>query len=119
MSFPQAIKTCLSKYATFSGRAGRGEYWWFFLFYVLAYVVAIVIDSAAGTPFIFTAVTILALILPTLAAAVRRLHDTDRSGWWYWVGLIPLVGGIWLLVLLAQEGTSGPNRYGPPAYAAA
>lgn len=112
MSFPQAIRTCLSKYATFEGRAGRPEYWWFALFYLLAYVVAIVIDSALGTPFIFTAIAILALVIPALSVGVRRLHDTDHSGWWYFIGLVPLIGGIWLLVLQLQPGTDGPNRYG-------
>jgi uncharacterized membrane protein YhaH (DUF805 family) len=112
MSFSDAIKTCLSKYAVFSGRASRAEYWWFFLFYVAAYVVAIVIDSVLGTPFVITAIAVLALILPALSAGIRRLHDTDRSGWWYLIGIIPFVGGIWLLVLLVQEGTAGPNRYG-------
>src|SRR5947209_19588591 len=112
MSFPQAIKSGLSKYATFAGRAGRAEYWWFALFYLLVYVVAIVIDSILATPIIFTAIAVLVLVLPGLAVGVRRLHDTDRSGWWYWISLVPLIGGIWLLVLLVQEGPSGPNRYG-------
>lgn len=118
MSFAAAVTTCLSKYATFGGRASRAEYWWFYLFYTVAYVVAIVVDSIAGTPFIFTIITIAALIVPAIAAGVRRLHDSDRSGWWYLVALIPLIGGIWLLVLLVQVGTLGPNRYGEGAPAA-
>jgi uncharacterized membrane protein YhaH (DUF805 family) len=117
MSFSQSITTCLSKYAVFSGRASRAEYWWFFLFYTLAYLVAIVIDSTLGTPFVFTALALLVLIVPAIAAGIRRLHDTGRSGWWYLVTLIPFVGGIWLLVLLAQPGTPGPNQYDAAAAA--
>jgi uncharacterized membrane protein YhaH (DUF805 family) len=57
---------------------------------------------------------VLALIVPSIAVAVRRLHDQDKSGGWYFIGFIPFIGGIWLLVLMCTEGTRGPNRYGPP-----
>jgi len=114
MSFGDAIKTCFNKYATFDGRAGRAEYWWFALFYLIIYAVALVIDIVAGTKFVFILIVSLGMLLPTLAAGVRRLHDIDKSGWWYFISLIPFIGGIWLLVLFVQAGTPGQNSYGPP-----
>jgi uncharacterized membrane protein YhaH (DUF805 family) len=103
MSPARAVATCLGKYATFRGRASRPEFWWFWLFVFLSNVAAVVVDSALGTPFVVTAIVVLALVVPGLAAAVRRLHDTGRSGWWYLVAFIPFIGGIWLVVMLAQE----------------
>ena len=119
MSFGDAIKTCFHKYATFDGRASRAEYWWFALFYTIVYVVALVIDLAAGTTFVFILIVSLGLLLPTVAAGVRRLHDVGKSGWWYLIALIPFIGGIWLLVLCVQAGTPGQNQYGPPPQAVA
>ena len=120
MSFGEAVRTCFQKYADFSGRASRPEYWWFALFTVLVYAALFVLASAVGTAsdalaglvalLLFAA--ILGLILPSIAAAVRRLHDTGRSGWWYLIGLVPYVGGLVLIVLLALEGTPGANQYG-------
>ncbi len=113
MSFGDAIKTCFTKYVEFKGRAGRPEYWWFFLSYVIAYVVALIIAGAAKAP-ILAFIILIAYFLPLLAAAVRRLHDTGRSGWWYLISLIPLVGVIILIVFLAGVGNPGPNQYGSP-----
>lgn len=75
-------------------------------------IVVSVVNSVALA--LLLGIGVLAFIIPMLAAAVRRLHDTGRSGWWYFIGLVPLVGGIILLVLLATEGQPGPNQYGPP-----
>jgi uncharacterized membrane protein YhaH (DUF805 family) len=111
----EAVQTCLRKYIDFSGRAARPEFWWFFLFYILAAIVIGAIDAAIGTYPLLYVIVALGLFLPALAAQIRRLHDTDRSGWWVLIGLIPLIGTIWLLVLLASQGTAGPNRYGPPS----
>jgi uncharacterized membrane protein YhaH (DUF805 family) len=116
MSFGQAITTCFRKYADFKGRASRPEYWWFLLSFVLAYLGVSIIgaglgEDAAGGLLILL---ILGYLIPLLAAAVRRLHDTGRSGWYYFVGVIPLVGGFILLFLLAGMGESGSNMYGPP-----
>ncbi len=97
MTFQDSIRTCFNKYVDFSGRASRSEYWWFFLFLVIVFVVASMISTTAYY------VAALATLLPSLAVAVRRLHDTGRSGWWVLIGLIPVVGGIILIVLLAQE----------------
>ena len=115
MGFGEAVSTCFRKYADFTGRASRPEYWWFFLSYVVVlFVVGIVASSVSSvTLALLLGIGFLALIIPMLAAAVRRLHDTGRSGWWYFIGLVPLVGGIILLVLLATEGQPGPNQYGP------
>jgi uncharacterized membrane protein YhaH (DUF805 family) len=115
MGFGGAIKTCFSKYATFKGRARRPEYWWWYLFYFLVLLGLNLVDAAiaaAGGPPFLSLLGILALFVPTIAAATRRLHDTDRSGWMQLIAFIPLVGIIILIVFLCQRGTDGPNRYG-------
>ncbi|MBC7803802.1 MAG: DUF805 domain-containing protein [Candidatus Parcubacteria bacterium] len=105
MTFGESIRTCFSKYADFSGRAIRSEYWWWVLFTMLVSIaIGIVSEMASG---LFS----LAVLLPTIAAATRRLHDTDRSGWWQLIWLIPLIGWIILIIFLAQEGKE-PNRFG-------
>lgn len=129
MDFVSAIKSGFRKYVTFSGRASRSEYWWWALFYVLLFVVAGILDSIlfpgstgvqAGDGRIaysggaISAIAGLALLLPSLAVTVRRLHDTDRSGWWVLISLIPLIGAIVLLFFLASKGTLGVNRFGQP-----
>ena len=117
MGFGEAVSTCLRKYVTFDGRASRPEYWWFALFYLIVYIVGLVLDIALGT-FLFRLITGLGLLLPSVAAAVRRLHDTGKSGWWYLVGLIPLIGWIWLIVLLAQPSTvESDSAYGATSVA--
>ncbi|MBD2750097.1 DUF805 domain-containing protein [Microvirga sp. BT688] len=114
MDFSQSIKTCLNKYATFTGRAQRSEYWYFFLVMVLANIVASVLDSVifGDIPVLYLIAT-LALLVPSIAAGVRRLHDTDKSGWWLLLGLVPFVGAIVLIVFFCQRGTVGPNQFGP------
>ena len=112
--FQSAVTTCLNKYATFDGRSCRAEYWWFALFQALGYAVFLIIDTQilnATTPTLAAIFTVL-LILPTLAVSVRRLHDINRSGWWYLVILIPLIGGIVLLIWACTRGTQGPNKFG-------
>lgn len=109
----------LKKYAVFSGRARRQEYWMFFLFNVIISIVLAIIDGAMGSN-ILGILYSLATLLPGLGVTVRRLHDTDRSGWWILIALIPLVGAIILIVFLATEGKSEPNQHGPnPKYAPA
>jgi len=113
------LKVIRDNYAIFNGRARRQEYWMFVLFNFL-FAIGIVMISGTlagmtdvpafiGLYFIY----IIAIIIPSLAVAVRRLHDINKSGWFYLVGLIPIIGGIWLIVLLATEGDRGPNQYGP------
>jgi uncharacterized membrane protein YhaH (DUF805 family) len=117
MNFVDAVKTCFRKYVDFNGRARRSEYWWFILFYTLLMIALIILDTVialAGLPLsVLTTLGSLAMFLPSLSAVVRRLHDTDRSGWMFLIGLIPLVGGIILLVFTCQRGTPGDNRFGP------
>ena len=111
LAFPDAVKSVLNQYANFSGRARRSEYWWFVLFYALVYVVAAIIDGILGVP-ILTLIVALGLLVPALAVSVRRLHDTDRSGWWLLLNLVPF-GGIVVLVFSCLDSQPGPNRFGP------
>ena len=101
----------LKNYVGFSGRARRAEYWQFVLFNIIALVVCLVIDLAIGSPVLYY-VYLAAVLLPSLAVGARRLHDTDRSGWWLLISLIPLIGAIVLLVFMCLEGTRGNNKYG-------
>lgn len=115
----------LLRYADFSGRSQRMEYWLFTLFYALVIVVllgfAILFGSPAGeertlAENYFLAVTglwVLGTIIPSIAVTVRRLHDQDKSGWYYFISFVPYVGGIVMLIFMCLDGTSGPNRYGP------
>ncbi len=145
MSFSEAISTCFSKYATFSGRAPRSEFWWWYLF---TWIVGIVLGWVPFVGLIFQ----LAVLLPTFAVTARRLHDTNRSGWWQVLplgamavmgavvattvpdgtgmsstmggtmaigGVIVLATIILLIVWLASKGTAGDNRFGPDPLAPA
>jgi len=105
----------IKKYAVFSGRARRKEYWMFFLFnMIIAAVFGILNKIVPGNVFqIVSGIYSLALLVPGLAVCVRRLHDTNRSWLFILFGLIPLAGAIILIVFLAQEGTAGDNQYGP------
>ncbi|WP_046503773.1 DUF805 domain-containing protein [Streptomyces odonnellii] len=102
----------LKNYAGFSGRARRTEFWMFVLFNLIVEIVLTVIDSAIGLSSILVGLYALAVLIPGLAVSVRRLHDTDKSGWFLLLGLIPLVGGIILIVFSATAGTVGQNKYG-------
>jgi uncharacterized membrane protein YhaH (DUF805 family) len=110
MSFGEAIRDGFNKYATFSGRSSRSAYWWWILFYVLVAIGASILDSAIGIAAI-TILVWLGFFLPNLAVLVRRLHDTDRSGWWVLIGLIPLIGVI-VLIVFACLNSGPPNKYG-------
>ena len=141
MSFSQAISTCFSKYASFSGRASRSEYWWWFLF-------TWIVSAVLGWVPLVGPIFLLAVLLPSFAVAARRLHDTNRSGWWQLLplgaaavmgavvaaivpsdastdmsytmliaivitGVIELATTVLLIVWLASKGTAGNNRFGP------
>ncbi len=121
MNMIEAVKAVFSKYATFEGRARRSEYWWFVLF---NFIVSVVLNlafgmgnghgmGAMGGNFIATLWS-LATLLPSLAVGARRLHDTDRSGWWLLIGLVPIIGLIMLIVFFAKKGQPMPNRFGLP-----
>ena len=123
MTFTESISTCLTKYADFTGRAKRPEFWWFALGLWIASLVLMPTywstlsdpSTAEFPPGLVLAVIIsLATLLPYLAAAVRRLHDTGKSGAHVFIALIPLIGTIILLVWLATEGQRGANQYGDP-----
>ena len=113
------LKVVRDNYANFTGRARRQEYWMFVLFnmifiFVLAIISGILSGAFEAPGFIIIYVLyVLAVLIPSLAVAVRRLHDTGKSGWFYLVALIPFVGSIWLIILFATEGDVGPNAYGP------
>jgi uncharacterized membrane protein YhaH (DUF805 family) len=102
-----------NKYAVFAGRATRREYWMFFLFNIIVVIVLTILDNLLwkGSGWL-SSLYGLALICPSLAVATRRLHDTDRSGWWILISLIPFIGTIILLVFLALKGTPDSNKYG-------
>ncbi len=102
----------LKKYIVFSGRASRKEYWMFFLFNIIIVFVLGFIEGLIGNFGIVGILYSLAVLLPSLAVSVRRLHDTDRSGWWLLVALVPLIGSIALLVFMVQDSTTGRNQYG-------
>jgi uncharacterized membrane protein YhaH (DUF805 family) len=113
MGFGRAIATCFRKYAVFSGRASRSEYWFWVLFQILLMIVLVIVDAFTfrGAMNVFSTLAMLFLFLPGLAVAVRRLHDIDMSGWWVLISFIPLVG-LLTLFWLCQRGTEGPNRFG-------
>ena len=107
------LKVVRDNYANFSGRARRSEYWWYALCNLLISLVLLTADYFIGFGFNFLYLLYgLAVIIPGLAVLVRRLHDVGKSGWFFFVVLIPLVGPIWLLVLLFTEGDNGSNQYG-------
>lgn len=118
MDFMTAVRTGLSKYVDFSGRARRSEFWYFVLFTFLVGIVASILDSILGTDYdtsggLINTLASLALLLPSLAVAVRRLHDIDRSGWWILLGIIPIVGWIIVIVWYCTDTKPGDNQYGP------
>lgn len=108
----------LKKYAVFSGRSRRKEYWYFFLVNLIITFILLIIDMVTGTysfqsglGFLGSIYSVLVLI-PNISVSVRRLHDTARSGWWVLVGLIPIIGAIILFVFMVQDSTPGDNRFG-------
>ncbi len=105
----------LKNYAVFSGRARRKEYWMFALFNFFFSIAAAIADYAffgSGSS-AFSGLYALAVLIPSLAVGVRRLHDVSKSGWFTLLIFVPLVGAIWLLVLACTKGTPGDNEYGP------
>ena len=118
MDFMTAVRTCLSKYVDFSGRARRSEFWYFILFNFIVQVVAGILDAILGTDFdtgsggLISTVASLALFLPSIAVAARRLHDIDKSGWWQLIGIIPIVGWIIVIIWYATD-SKADNKYGP------
>ncbi len=127
MSFTDAVSSGFRQYVGFSGRARRSEFWWWVLFTFLVAIVANLLDAILGTRIVLgedgvvalvnvsvvSNLTSLALFLPSLAMAIRRLHDSGRTGWWVLIALVPLVGFIVLLVFYLSDSQAGPNVHGP------
>ena len=116
------MEIILGKYAQFKGRAGRSEFWMFYLVYfIIGAVFSILMNLVASISFLYyiilvlQVIIILGLLVPTLAVSVRRLHDIGKGGEWIFINLIPLIGSIWLLILLIKEGEKVANRFGNPA----
>ena len=109
----------LQNYATFTGRARRSEYWYFALFNLIFGIVAVILDNVLGIPMegmgnygpLYSLYSIVVLI-PGLAVLVRRLHYVGKSGWMFFIALIPIIGAIWLLVLLVTDSEAGSNKWG-------
>lgn len=127
MSFVDSVRLCLSdKYFTFSGRASRSEFWWFYLASVLVLMVCAVGEGVVLALYkeeggmiyllllLLLVMAMLALVIPSIAVSVRRLHDTGRSGWWYLLNFVPYVGGIVLLVFFLLPSDPNENEYGVP-----
>lgn len=119
LSVEYFINAIRYKYADFSGRARRSEYWLFGLFSLLISIACIILDYVLGTDFwsfpygLFYVVFGVATFLPGLAVSVRRLHDVGKSGWFLLLIFIPIIGAIWLLVLFCTDSENGPNEFGP------
>ena len=105
MTFQEAIKLCFQKYADFSGRAKRPEFWWFILFTFLASMILGVVSTMLSGLFS------LAVIVPSLAVGARRLHDIGRSGWWQLIWLVPVIGWIIMIYWFAQESNPTTNAF--------
>ncbi len=115
VTFKEAVVKALQQnYCNFSGRASRSEFWWYQLFYViLSVVISILLCWSENAAQIVSYILGLALFLPSLGLAVRRLHDIDKSGWWVLISFIPLIGAIILLIWWCKDSQMQPNQYGP------
>ena len=127
MGFTEAIRSGFDHYVKFDGRASRSAYWWWALFVFIVGIVANVLDGVFGLQQfrefngqmyaaggVISGLATLALLLPNLSVTIRRLHDTDRSGWWWFIVIFPVIGWIISLYFMIARGTPGPNRFGPP-----
>lgn len=125
-----ALKSAFKNYVNFSGRASRGDYWWYVLAYIIVAVVLSVVDKAvfgggsgsmdttdgvnvSFSAGVLTSLWMLANLIPSISLTARRLHDSDRSGWWQLIAIIPFLGWLVLLYFVIIEGTKGDNRFGP------
>ena len=109
MTFSESIKTCFKKAFVFSGRADRSEFWWFYLFYLLISGGSYLVSNTAYW------ITFLAFFPSCTSVSVRRLHDIGKSGWWYLINLIPLIGWILFYAWMIMEGETERNAYGQPS----
>lgn len=102
----------LKKYAVFSGRARRKEYWMFVLFNIIITIVLSIVDRMLKLDNVLSAIYSLVLIIPGISVSVRRLHDIGKRGWWYFISYIPLIGQIWFIILMCTDSQYGENMYG-------
>ena len=109
MNFVESIQACYKKFFDFSGRASKSEYWWFQLYTIIIYGMQFVFQ---GDLVLVFSILVIVNVIPAYAAGVRRLHDTDKSGWMVLISVIPLIG-LYIIVLLIADGTKGKNRFGP------
>jgi len=107
-----------NKYADFKGRARRKEYWMYYLVYIILAFLVGFIDGFLGLYPILSSIFSLALLIPSIAVAVRRLHDTGKSGWWLLISLVPLLGALYLLYLMIKDSQPDTNAWGPNPKAA-
>ena len=122
MGFGESISAGFANYFNFRTRATRSEYWYFILFNMIVYIGLAIIDTVTGmklgsgetAPGLLSTLYSLGVFLPGIGVSIRRLHDTDRSGLWMLISLIPCIGGIIVLVYMIQAGTPGENKFGPP-----
>lgn len=114
VNFGEAVKLFLANYARFQGRSSRGAYWWSVLFYWLVLLTAGTLDGTDdGEAGVLSGLVWLGLLLPNISVTVRRLHDTGKSGWWWLLLQVPLIGWIFCLIFLTQPGERRENAYGP------
>ena len=127
MDFGDAVRVCMKeKYASFEGRATRAEYWYFYLFFILVLIGGVIVgailgavlsigdgETAAGLAVIVYAIITLGFVCPSISVLVRRLHDIGRSGWWFWIALIPCFGGIVIFIFTLLGSQEHNNKYGP------
>ncbi len=111
MDFVDAIKICIRKYIDGGGRASRSEFWYFVLYTLITQACLDTIYHPLAAAFG------MAVSLPSISAAIRRLHDIDRVGYWLLIGMVPIIGWVALIIWLCLRGTEGPNRFGPPPLA--
>lgn len=112
MDIKQAVKTVLANYANFEGRSGRAEYWWWALAFTVAYAAVYILGGILGTGILLAQLFAVALLIPSIAVAVRRLHDVGLSGWWCLLAFAPIANLVFWLIFFTKPSV-GPNQYGP------
>lgn len=108
----------IKNYVGFTGRARRKEYWMYCLFYIIIGIVIAVVERVIGLGTMLSSLYSLALLLPSIAVSIRRMHDTGRSGWWICINFIPILGWLIFLFFAVQDSQPGENQYGPNPKAA-
>ena len=122
MTFIESIKTCFKKYITIKGRAPRSEYWWFQAMFAPLFLFVVIVSEAENLEstseliiwcYLLCFVIVILSLIPIITVTIRRFHDTNKSGWYFLLGFIPLVGSLIVTVMMIPEGTKGKNKYGP------